>query len=62
MEDSASAAKTRRGRLENMDPAQLAAVGIEVVPVRPLLLLLLPQLNVSDPGPLQKTISLAAPK
>lgn len=49
MEDSASAAKTLRSRLENMDPAQLAAVGIEVVPVRSLSLLLLPELNVSVP-------------
>jgi len=30
MEDNALAEKTLRSRLENMDPAQLAAVGIAV--------------------------------
>jgi len=40
MEDNASAEKTLRSRLEIMDPAQLAAVGIEVVPAGSLLFLL----------------------
>lgn len=66
MEDNVSAEKTLRSRLENMDPAQLAAVSIEILPsgvslVPPLKKKKIKKKTVAQtfPFPLIKKISLA---
>lgn len=61
MEDNVSAEKTLRSRLENMDPAQLAAVSIEILPSGVSLVPPLKKKTVAQmfPFPLIKKISLA---